>query len=131
MFRQKKFLVGGLLVAAAIGYLGFMGLRGAASYYYTVAEFLSLPETPYEQSIRLNGTVAAGSIVRKGLDLEFTLVEGGAGDGRGVPVVYRGAVPDTFVDEANVVVEGSLGQDGVFKAKSILMKCPSKYEAEP
>jgi cytochrome c-type biogenesis protein CcmE len=47
-----------------------------------------------------------------------------------VPVVYRGVVPDTFQESGEVVVEGGLGSEGVFRARTLLAKCPSKYEPE-
>jgi cytochrome c-type biogenesis protein CcmE len=47
-----------------------------------------------------------------------------------VTVRYTGVVPDTFKDDAEVIVTGTLGSDGVFQASDLLAKCPSKYEAE-
>jgi cytochrome c-type biogenesis protein CcmE len=44
-------------------------------------------------------------------------------------VAYHGIIPDTFVDDAAVVVEGQLQDDGTFRAHTLLAKCPSKYEA--
>ena len=44
-------------------------------------------------------------------------------------VSYDRETPDTFVDGSEVVVEGSLGPNGVFVARTLLAKCPSKYEA--
>ena len=43
---------------------------------------------------------------------------------------YRGIVPDTFQDEADVVLEGITGPDKVFAADTLLAKCPSKYEGK-
>ena len=43
-------------------------------------------------------------------------------------VVYEGAEPNNFEMAESFVVEGNV-KDGVFKAKKILTKCPSKYEA--
>ena len=45
-------------------------------------------------------------------------------------VAYQGVTPDMFVDGGEVVVEGTLGKDGVFHANTLLTSCPSKYEAE-
>jgi cytochrome c-type biogenesis protein CcmE len=47
-------------------------------------------------------------------------------------VVYRGLAPDTFTDqmEIEVVVEGRLGRDGVFRATELLAKCGSRYEGK-
>ena len=44
-------------------------------------------------------------------------------------VNYHGIIPDTFVDGADVVVEGALSTDGTFDAHTLLAKCPSKYES--
>jgi cytochrome c-type biogenesis protein CcmE len=42
-------------------------------------------------------------------------------------VNYRGALPDTFEKGAEVIVEGRM--DGTaFTAKTLMTKCPSKYE---
>ena len=50
---------------------------------------------------------------------------------RTYPVTYRGLVPDTFTDanDIEVIVEGRLGRDGVFRATEVLAKCGSRYEA--
>ena len=76
---------------------------------------------------RINGKVTEGSIVRlaSGQDVSF-VVSDGAND---LSVRYHGIIPDTFVDGADVVVEGRLGDDGTFDAHTLLAKCPSKYEA--
>ncbi len=47
-----------------------------------------------------------------------------------VTVRYTGIVPDNFKDDAEVIVTGTLGSDGVFTGTEVLAKCPSKYEAE-
>jgi cytochrome c-type biogenesis protein CcmE len=46
-------------------------------------------------------------------------------------VIYRGLAPDTFTDEADVVVEGRLQPDGTFRATTLLAKCGSRYESAP
>ena len=38
-------------------------------------------------------------------------------------------MPDTFKDDAEVVVAGTLSEKGVFEAHEVIAKCPSKYEA--
>jgi cytochrome c-type biogenesis protein CcmE len=42
-------------------------------------------------------------------------------------VIYSGAKPQDFEKPAQLVVIGSMSGDTVFKAKSLLMQCPSKY----
>jgi len=44
-------------------------------------------------------------------------------------VVLDGAKPNNFEMAENIVAKGKV-QDGVFHAKEVLTKCPSKYEAE-
>jgi cytochrome c-type biogenesis protein CcmE len=43
-------------------------------------------------------------------------------------VVYQGVKPDLLRDEAQAIMTGKLGEDGVFYAEELLLKCPTKYE---
>ena len=45
-------------------------------------------------------------------------------------ILYSGVVPDTFREEADVVLEGKIGSNGIFVAENMLAKCPSKYESQ-
>ena len=50
--------------------------------------------------------------------------------GHVVDAYYTGIVPDTFKDEAEVVLKGQLGPNGFQVGKDgVVAKCPSKYEA--
>ncbi len=60
-----------------------------------------------------------------GMDVRFVMTDGQTE----LAVSYHGVIPDTFVDQAAVVVEGRLQDDGTFLAHNLLAKCPSKYEA--
>jgi cytochrome c-type biogenesis protein CcmE len=95
-------------------------------YYLTVSEFRQKGAQQGDK-FRINGKVVKGSIERMptGQDVAFVMTDGGAE----LPVRYHGIIPDTFVDGADVVVEGSLAGDGTFVANNMLAKCPSKYEA--
>ncbi len=42
-------------------------------------------------------------------------------------VVYSGEKPQDFEKPAQLVVIGCMSGDSIFKAKSLLMQCPSKY----
>ena len=121
---KKKFLIGGLIVFLAIGYLAFTGFRGSATYYYTVSEFVTQGNSIDGRNVRINGQVVAGSVEQevKSQTLRFTITEGA----QNLPVVYHGVVPDAFKTGIEVVVEGHLDL-GIFQANSILTKCPSKY----
>jgi cytochrome c-type biogenesis protein CcmE len=124
--RRLKFFLLGAAMVATMGFLIVAGARqGGLAYYVTVSEFLDHP--PATHGFRVNGQVAEGTIERlsSGLDVRFRMTDGR----RILPVAYHGVIPDTFVDGADVVVEGSLGADGTFRAHTLLAKCPSKYEA--
>jgi len=44
-------------------------------------------------------------------------------------VMYSGIVPDTFKDEAEVVLKGRLESDGFHvDPNGVMAKCPSKYQ---
>jgi cytochrome c-type biogenesis protein CcmE len=51
-------------------------------------------------------------------------------NGHVVRAYYTGIVPDTFKDDAEVVMKGRLAEDGSFHVDEdgIMAKCPSKYE---
>ena len=123
--KNKKFIIGGLILVVAVGYLGFMGYQSSAAYYYSPTQLLDKGSSVYNKVVRVNGNVAPGSIQQKpgDLNLNFTVSDGGGT----IPVVYRGVVPDTFQAGNPVVVEGSLDASGVFQATTLMVKCPSKY----
>ncbi len=128
--RRNRFLIVGLTVAIALGYLGFTAFQGASMYYLSPDELLARGDAAYGEQVRLMGKVANGSVEKSAgaNTLRFAVTsEGGAS----LPVVYSGMVPDAFKEEADVVVEGSLSPAGTFRADSLLVKCPSKYEAKP
>jgi cytochrome c-type biogenesis protein CcmE len=126
--RRLKFLVLGIGVLLSMTFLLVVGMNrpGGMVYYMSVDEFRQQPD-PTDGDFRINGSVLPGSIERlpSGMDVRFQLTDGQDF----LPVAYHGVIPDTFVDEAAVVVEGSLQDDGTFVAHTLLAKCPSKYEA--
>ena len=126
--KRLKFVLLGAGIGGCMLFLLVIGLGrpGGFSYYLTVTEFIDAPDRANE-GFRINGKVEQGTIVRakSGEDVSFTITDGNST----LPVDYHGIIPDTFVDGAEVVVEGSLEQDGRFVAHMLLAKCPSKYEA--
>lgn len=122
---RTRYLVGGALILAAIGFLLYSGLREGSIYYYTITELKEDSASLSGKEIKVTGQVADGSVDWEldPLTLRFTLVD----QGESLPVVYHGVVPDTFQAGREVVVCGKYDQDGVFLADDILTKCPSKY----
>jgi len=125
VLRKKRFLIGGIIVVLAIGYLGYMGFQGSAVYYYTASELIELGSSIYDENVRVNWQVVPGSLEQEanGLVLKFNIVD----EKRSLPVVYQGVVPDSFKPDSEVVVEGHLNSTGTFHANTIMTKCPSKY----
>ena len=124
--RRLKFVIGGLIIALVAGYLIFTAAQGSVAFYLTVQEIQQ--QGPSARNVRVAGNVVGESIVwePRDLRLEFDIVDE---SGR-LHVVYSGSRPDMFRDEAEVVVEGKLGPEGTFEARTMLLKCPSKYEEE-
>lgn len=127
--RRFKFGLLGAGIVVTMGFLLFVGITssGGFSYYLTVSEFTQSGPRDDGDNFRINGKVQPGSIERLagGARVRFVMTEGGAQ----LPVDFEGIIPDTFVDDADVVVHGQLEADGTFRADELLAKCPSKYEA--
>lgn len=123
--RRRRFLIGGLIVFLAVGYLGYIGFQEAATYYYTVGELLEQGSSIYGENVRVNGQVAPGSVEQEaaGRILRFTIIDGE----ERLPVVYQGIVPDTFKVGNEVVIEGHLNSAGIFQAHTLMPRCPSRY----
>lgn len=127
-FSKKIAISVAVLVAGFVVLFG-VGLKGSLVYYLTVGEFLEKQgRSDLGENFRVNGNVVAGSIQKTTgvLGARFMMTDGS----KQLPVVYAKETPDTFVDGAEVVVEGSTGPDGLFVAHTLLAKCPSKYEAQ-
>jgi cytochrome c-type biogenesis protein CcmE len=124
-----KFVIGGLLILGAIAYVTVSSFQSNAIYYLTLKELNAQRASLIGQPVRVNAPLDKTSIQfdDKTLTLKFNLVE----DNLVLPVVYKGVVPDTMEQGESIVAEGHLGADGVFQASTILVKCPSKYEAQP
>lgn len=122
---RKRFLIGGLIVALAIGYIIYSAMQGATMYYLTVSELVSRGSAVYGEQVRLGGKVVEGTVQSdpKNMVLRFVVAD----DNNRLPVVYKGVVPDAFKPGAEVVLEGKLTPAGTFEATVLLAKCPTKY----
>lgn len=123
--RHRKFLLGGLVVAAALGYLIFGGLQETLVYFVTPTELREQGERVVGRALRVGGMVETGSVLwdPRTLDLAFRLSDGVAS----VPVRHRGVPPDLFAEGRGAVVEGTVTADGVFLASQILAKHSEEY----
>jgi cytochrome c-type biogenesis protein CcmE len=131
MERKYRFLIGGIVLASAIGFLIYTAVTETSVYYLTIGEFLTKKEALANEGVRVAGRVRDGSIEwnARTLDLQFAMADFEAQE-NSMPVRYNGILPDMFAEGRDVIVEGKYGNDGVFHAHTVLTSCPSKYEAE-
>ena len=130
MSTKKKnlsvYLTAFVLFAGGALFMLWSALSEGTMYHLNVSEAVAMPSEKLK-SARLFG-VAADDIVRpeNGLGASFTLLDLEHPE-KGIRVHYRGVLPDTFDKGAEVIVEGRMeGAD--FNAKTLMTKCPSKYE---
>lgn len=148
---RAKFLVGGLLIVAAVIYLIISSTQASAQYFLTVDELQAKGETVLGRDLRISGAVIGDSIKYdpQTLTLEFVVVHV-PGDNQEIEaqgglakvlhdavedesrtrlnVVYTGVKPDLLRHEAQAIMTGQIDESGVFHADELLLKCPTKYE---
>lgn len=125
--KRLQLLIGGIIILSGLGGLIVYSFNQNLVYDHSVSEYLSDPGLR-GSNCRIYGKVKAESISREsdGIGLTFAVTDGV----RSIPVLYSREVPDTFKENGDVVVEGMMDSSGVFHAKNLLAKCPSKYEGE-
>ena len=117
-----------VVLVSALGGLMWYSLQQDTAYYKHVDEVMASPEQWQGKSLQLHGFVVKDTWKRKGDTLEYIFdVEN---KGKVVSVSYTGVLPDTFKDEAEVVLKGKLTGHDHFAVdpNGVMAKCPSKYE---
>ncbi len=114
--RSRRFLIGGAIIAAALVYLIYGGMRQAMVYFVTPSELKAQESGSAGKFLRVGGMVVKGSLHRNadGLTYRFQLTDGSAV----IPVYFHGVPPDLFADGKGAVVEGKIGPDGLFIAST-------------
>ncbi len=130
--KHKALKVGltSLVLVLAFGGLLYSTLGEDLAYYKHVDEVAEQPEEWYGKALQLHGYVVPASILVNKRTLEYRFqVES---NGKVMPATYTGIVPDTFKDQAEVVLKGRLSAEGFsVDPNGVMAKCPSKYEAKP
>ncbi len=119
-----RYIVAVLILVPVLAHLFYSVSRSPfANYYFSVDELAE--QTNKAGKIRVGGEVVSGSINWNNASrtLEFHI----EGNGKHLPVSYRGFAPDTLRDDATAIVEGEINRDGTFTAYSVLVKCPHQY----
>lgn len=150
---RMRFLIGGMLIVAAIIYLIASSTQTSAQYFLTVDELFAMGNDAIGRNVRIVGAVDGESIVFEAstLTLRFTIVNvpgdldeinraGGLAEvlhqalldpeATRVDIVVNGPKPDLLRHEAQAIITGQLGDDGVFSGQELLLKCPTRYESE-
>ena len=126
--KFAKIALTAVVLLSAIGGLLWYSLQQDTAYYKHVDEVMASPAQWQGKSLQLHGFVVKDTWKRKGDTLEYIFdVEN---KGKVVSVSYTGVLPDTFKDEAEVVLKGRLTSDAHFAVdpNGVMAKCPSKYE---
>ena len=128
---QKNLYIAALaLFLSGVGYLMYSGLTENSVYFLNVSEALAAQQEKLT-AVRLFGTVAERdlALLDGSLGVRFRL-EDRDNKAQTIVVQYKGAVPDTFKPGAEVIVEGAMEHGGAFNAKTLMTKCPSKYQKD-
>lgn len=151
VFRMK-FIIGGAVLLAGVVYLIVSNLILRQEYYTTVNELTNPSNTTkyVGKDARVIGVVLGDTIQYDGTTLQFVIAhvpdsaaeiqdEGGLAQilhtAAGNPNAHKITVivknqpkPDLLKNEAQAIVTGKLGTDGVFYADELLLKCPTRYQ---
>lgn len=151
--KNVKLIIGVVVIAAALLYLVISSTLSQSQYFMTVEELKVGQAELVGKNIRMSGVVLGDTISYdpQTLDLSFEVAQipgdhelikemGGmsvvlaqAANDPTLPKIlvhYNGPRPDLLKDEAQAIMTGALDESGVFQVSELLLKCPSKYEAE-
>jgi cytochrome c-type biogenesis protein CcmE len=151
IMQINKFVIGGVLILGAVVFLIWSSTRANSEYFMTIDELNAKSGSIVNRNVRLSGAVIGDSIKYDAQTLTLTFeianVPGDQAliDSQGglavalhqavidpsrsrMKIVYVGPKPDLLRNEAQAIVTGKLGDDGVFHADELLLKCPTKYE---
>lgn len=100
-----------------------LSTAGFASPYRYVSEVAG-QEKFRSLEVQMAGKIVNGSYTRDGQNHTFLMTDGVAT----LRVVYPGLLPGAWDPNGSAVVTGRLAAPGLFEARGLLAKCPSKYE---
>ena len=149
--QRTKFILGGLLILAAVVYLIVSSTQASAEYFMTIDEIKAEGATAVGKSLRLSGAVVGDTVQYDPQTLTLTFdvahvsgdndeieAQGGLAEvlfqavndpsRQRISVVYNGPKPDLLRGEAQAIMTGRLGEDGIFYADELLLKWPTRYE---
>ncbi len=125
--QRLVFVVLGVVILGVASGLALYAMRDSLQFFYSPSDLLALDRSP-AGVVRLGGLVEDGSLsARDGLTVRFRVRDGK----QSLLVRYdqqaHGLLPDLFREGQGVIVEGTLGADGGFDARSVLAKHDENY----
>lgn len=149
--KINKFVIGGFLILGAVVFLIWSSTAATSEYFLTIDELNAKGPEVVNRNLRVSGAVIGDTIQYDAQTLTLTFEvahvpgdqamvndEGGLAEAlhqavidptrSRMKIVYVGPMPDLLRHEAQAIVTGKLGEDGVFHADELLLKCPTKYE---
>jgi cytochrome c-type biogenesis protein CcmE len=149
--KINKFVIGGMLILGAVALLIWNATTSTQEFFLTVDELNAKGSEIVDKNVRVSGAVIGDTIQYdpQTLTLTFEVAhvpadqaeledEGGLAialhdavidpSRARMTIVYIGVKPDLLRHEAQAIVTGQLGADGLFHADELLLKCPTRYE---
>ena len=130
MIKRKKriYLISLFFITIATSiYLILWALRDNIVFFYSPSEIqqkISLKEIDEMSKLRLGGMVKESSIEQlNDGSINFIITD----FDREMVVFYKGIIPDLFKEQQGVIAEGSINNEGIFVANSILAKHDENY----
>ena len=80
MLKRKRFIIGGLIILAALSYIIYGGMQQAIVYFVTPSELKAKEHASADKFLRMGGMVVTGSLQKdlKNLTYRFDLTDGNA-----------------------------------------------------
>ena len=126
--KGKLFVAVALIVAAAsLTWLVVGGVEQNLVYYLTPSELTAKGDDAIGANVRLGGMVAKDSIRWRPeeTELKFKVKDHGAE----IEVHASSIPPEMFREGIGVIVEGSIGSDGIFQTRRLMVRHSNEYKA--
>jgi cytochrome c-type biogenesis protein CcmE len=124
--RHQRFawIMAGLATLGIAAALVLNAFRSNLVFFFSPTQ-VTAREAPQGRPFRIGGLVEAGSLRREpsSLMVRFRVTD----TAQTIPVAYTGLLPDLFKEGKGVVAQGTLGDDGVFRATEVLAKHDENY----
>jgi cytochrome c-type biogenesis protein CcmE len=128
--NKVRWIVGGVVIAAAVGLVAMLNVGENMVYFYTPGEAVAKAAELKDETIKVGGLVKPGSVDWKAdqLSLKFTMTDN---QGHEFLVRHSGTPPDMFKENQGVVAEGrfeesSGGKD--FVSRRLMVKHSEEYK---